>query len=328
MQLDAIKLLINDSLVEVERLLDQQLDSKVALIKEIGAHLIKSGGKRIRPTLVILVAHAYPTALASGVKKASDVLLGTAIELIHAATLLHDDVVDNSQLRRSEETANAIWDNAASVLVGDFLYSRAFQLIVSVEEVAVLKMLAEATNIIATGEMLQLQNRHNLAITEENYLDVLRYKTGALFAAATQAGAISANRSAAEIQQMANFGEYLGIAFQLTDDLLDYVADEKALGKQLGDDLAEGKITLPLLHALKHADEKECEFIKQAILSNCRTLLPELQKIVKNTKSLDYTFERAQHYAQQARNCLDILQQSPYKDALIALTHLVVQREY
>ena len=320
MQLEAIKTLIHDALAEVELLINQQFDSKASLIKEIAAHLIQAGGKRIRPTLVLLVAHAYQSM------SPSSIALAVAIELIHAATLLHDDVVDNSSLRRSEKTANAIWDNAASVLVGDFLYSRAFQLIVSVEEIAVLRMLATTTNVIATGEVLQLQNRHNPNITEQNYLDVLRYKTGALFSAATQAGAISARCTAEEIANMAAFGEYLGLAFQLVDDLLDYTADEKTLGKQLGDDLAEGKITLPLLHALQHVDAKDQAFIEGAIVSGQREALPQLLTLVRSTGGLEYTEQLAKNYTDQARGCLALLPDSPYKKALVGLTHLVLER--
>lgn len=322
MQLEAIKSLIHDALAEVELLLVQQFDAKASLIKEIAGHLMQSGGKRIRPTLVLLVASAY------GKMTSANISLAVAIELIHAATLLHDDVVDNSRMRRSETTANAIWDNAASVLVGDFLYSRAFQLIVSVEEIAVLRMLAETTNIIATGEVLQLQNRHNIDVREENYLDVLRYKTGALFSAATQAAAISARCTPEEINKMAQFGEDLGLAFQLIDDLLDYTADEQTLGKQLGNDLAEGKVTLPLLHALQHASSSDRAVIEGAIISGDREALPELMTIVQSTGSLQYTEQLAQRYAKQASQRLDTLSASPYKDALLALTQIVVARDH
>lgn len=322
MQLEAIKTLIHDALAEVELLITQQFDESASLIKEIATHLIQAGGKRIRPTLVLLVAHTYQSM------SQSSVALAVAIELIHAATLLHDDVVDNSSLRRSESTANAIWDNAASVLVGDFLYSRAFQLIVSVEEIAVLRMLATTTNVIATGEVLQLQNRHNPNITEQNYLDVLRYKTGALFSAATQAGAISAHRTPEEITNMAQFGEYLGLAFQLIDDLLDYTADEKTLGKQVGDDLSEGKITLPLIHALQHVDAVDRAFIEQSIASGERAALQRLMMLVQSTGSLAYTKQLAKNYADKAQACLGMLPDSLYKDALIGLTHLVINRNY
>lgn len=322
MQLQTIKALIQDQLTEVESLLDQQLDSPVSLIKEIGTHLIHSGGKRIRPMLVILVNKAY------GCDGNADVLLGAAIELIHAATLLHDDVVDNSEMRRAQRTANAIWDNAASVLVGDFLYSRAFQLIVSIEDISTLKMLAEATNMIAMGEVLQLQNRHNSEIQEADYLNILLYKTGTLFSAATQAGAILAYRPAAEIKLMRQFGETLGIAFQLVDDMLDYTADEKVLGKKLGDDLAEGKITMPLLHAMKQAPQMEDrQFISQMILEGQREALPRLQQIIHDAGSLNYTISLAQRYVKQAQDCLTVLPDTPFKEALYSLTDLVIQRD-
>jgi octaprenyl-diphosphate synthase len=322
MQLEAIKAVIHDALAEVELLMYQQFDSHASLIKDIATHLIQAGGKRIRPTLVLLVGYAYQGNIQSSIA------LAVAIELIHAATLLHDDVVDNSYMRRSENTANAIWDNAASVLVGDFLYSRAFQLIVSVEEIAVLRMLAETTNIIATGEVLQLQNRHNPHITEQDYLDILRYKTGALFSAATQAGAINAKRSPEDIACMAQFGEALGLAFQLIDDLLDYTADEQALGKQLGDDLAEGKMTLPLIYAVQHVAIEDRAFIEQAIVSGERDALPRLISLVQSSGGLIYTRESAKKYARQACALLDLLPESAYQKALVGLTQLVVARDF
>ncbi len=321
MQLNAIKALIRGSLDEVEALLTEQLESPVLLIKEISTHLIQAGGKRIRPILVILVNAAY------GAKKGPDILLGAAIELIHAATLLHDDVVDNSMMRRGVKTANAIWDNAASVLVGDFLYSRAFQLIVAVQDLPIFKMLAEATNVIATGEVLQLQNRHNPEITEENYLDVLRYKTGALFSSATQAGAIIALRPEEEVKVMAEFGENLGIAFQLADDALDFSADESILGKNIGDDLADGKMTMPLLHALKNASHEDEAFIAQAIQAGDRAAFGRILKIIRASGSLDYTFQLADRYAARAQQCLAIVPPSPYKEALADLTSLLIHRQ-
>jgi octaprenyl-diphosphate synthase len=321
MNLNAIKALIQDSLDDVEDVIDEQLNSPVSLIKEISTHLIRSGGKRIRPMLVILVYHAY------GCEGRADIMLAAALELIHAATLLHDDVVDNSKMRRNEATASAIWDNSAAVLVGDFLYSRAFQLIVGVQDFSVLSMLASSTNIVATGEVLQLQNRHNPDISEDNYIDVLRYKTGALFSAATQAGAIAALRPEEEIKLMAEFGEALGIAFQLADDRLDYCADPETLGKNLGDDLADGKITMPLLHALKNANANDKNFIRQAIMTGDRESLPRLQQIIQACDSLNYTSMLAKRYVEKANNCLQILQDGPYKEALSALTDLVVNRQ-
>ena len=322
MHLDAIKALIANNLDQVEQLLEQQLDSPIDLIKQIGSHLIQAGGKRIRPILVILISKAY------GNTSNTDVSLGAAIELIHAATLLHDDVVDNSQLRRGIKTANALWDNAASVLVGDFLYSRAFQLIVSVKETELLPMLAEATNIIAAGEVMQLQNRHNPSISEKNYLNVLRYKTGALFAAATQAGAILAYRPDQEVEVMKAFGQSIGVAFQLVDDALDYSSDTHTLGKTLGDDLADGKITMPLLHALQHGSSVDRQCIREAITQGNANALGAIQSIIQNTGSIAYTLNLAKEEVEQAKHCLRVLEDSPYKEALFALTDLIIERDY
>ncbi len=320
MQLDGIKALIADSLDKVESLLNNQLDSPVQLIKEISTHLIDAGGKRIRPILVLLTSKAY------GNQQHTDITLAAAIELIHAATLLHDDVVDNSQLRRGRKTANAVWDNAASVLVGDFLYSRAFQLIVDIESQEILQMLAGATNTISTGEVLQLQNRHNPHITEQDYLNVLRYKTGALFSAATQTGAILAYRPDEEVKLMANFGESLGLAFQLADDALDFSANPSALGKNLGDDLADGKMTMPLLHALKNADLNDQQTIQDAIINGDTEALPILQNIIQKTNSIAYTLQVAESAIHEAQRCLQVLPPTPYKEALINLTDLIIHR--
>lgn len=322
MNLTTIKTLVRDRLDQVEQLLDEQLSSSIPLIKELSGHLIHSGGKRIRPLLVILMSQAY------GNTGQEDVLLGTAIELVHAATLLHDDVVDNSSLRRGQKTANAIWDNAASVLVGDFLYSRSFQLMVKANNLEILGMLASATNAISEGEVLQLQNRHNPDIEEENYIKVLRYKTGTLFAASTQIGAILALRPTEEIKVMADFGEYLGVAFQLIDDVLDYAADESTLGKSLGDDLADGKITMPLLYTLSMAKEEEKAFIRQAIMEGQREALPELKKLIDRYQGLQYTQRLAKHYGEEAHRCIEILPDTPYREALFSLINIAVDREF
>lgn len=316
-----IKALVQTRLDAVDTLINQQLHSSISLISDLSSHLINSGGKRLRPLLVLLTAQAYAY---SG---DADITLGAVIELVHAATLLHDDVVDNSLIRRGKKTANALWDNAASVLVGDFLYSRAFQLMVGAENLAILKMLADATNLISEGEVLQLLNRHNPETTESAYLDVLRYKTGTLFAASTQIGAMLANRPAADIEAMQRFGETLGIAFQLIDDALDYCADASTLGKSLGDDLAEGKATLPLIYALQHADSEQKKIIETALLEGDRSALPVLLTIIDACGALAYTQQTAENFAAQARQTLQThVPASIYRDAIDELITLAVQR--
>jgi len=316
-----IKALVLDRLSAVDTLINQQLSSSIPLISDLSSHLINSGGKRLRPLLVLLTAQAY------GYTGNADITLGAVIELVHAATLLHDDVVDNSMIRRGKETANALWDNAACVLVGDFLYSRAFQLMVGAENLIILKMLADATNLISEGEVLQLLNRHNPDTTESAYLDVLRYKTGTLFAASTQIGAMLAKRPVADIEAMQRFGETLGIAFQLIDDALDYCADAATLGKSLGDDLAEGKPTLPLIYALQHATPTHKQIIQTALLEGDRSALPVLLEIIEACGALTYTQRIAEDFAEQARTILqDSMPESIYRDAIRELITLAVQR--
>ncbi len=313
--------LITDRLTAVDSLINQQLNSTIPLIAELSEHLIHSGGKRLRPQLVLLCAQAF------GYLGEHDITLAAVIELVHTSTLLHDDVVDNSSLRRGKATANAIWDNAASVLVGDFLYSRSFQLMVSANNLPILKMLADATNSISEGEVLQLLSRHNPDTTESAYLDILRYKTGTLFAAAAQIGAILAEQSFDTIQAMRHFGETLGIAFQLIDDALDYCADADTLGKSLGDDLAEGKTTLPLIYALQHASVAQCQTIRTALLEGDRTALPLLIDIINTCGALNYTTQLAEDYALQAQTLLLAhIPASAYRDAIDALITLAVKR--
>lgn len=315
------KALVQERLTAVDALIDVQLNSSITLIQELSQHLIHSGGKRLRPLLVLLTAQAY------GYQGEQDITLAAVIELVHTATLLHDDIVDNSTLRRGKQTANAIWGNAASVLVGDFLYSRAFQLMVKTQHLAVLQMLADATNTISEGEVLQLSHRHNPDTTESAYFDVLRYKTGTLFAAATQIGAMLTHQSQDEIQAMQHLGETLGIAFQLIDDALDYCADAASLGKSLGDDLAEGKATLPLIYALQHSDVKTQQLIQMALIEGDRSALPVIVQAIESCGALDYTHQRAAEFAAQARNLLlTHLPASCYRDALCDLITTAVDR--
>lgn len=321
MNVSDLKAMVQQRLTAVDALIDAQLVNSISLIQELSQHLMHSGGKRLRPQLVLLVAQGY------GYLGEHDITLAAVIELVHAATLLHDDIVDNSTLRRGVQTANAIWDNAASVLVGDFLYSRAFQLMVKTQQLDILQMLADATNLIAEGEVLQLINRHNPDISEEAYLEVLRYKTGTLFAAATQIGAILAGQSLHAIQAMQRLGETLGIAFQLIDDALDYCADADTLGKNLGDDLAEGKATLPLIYALQHSHVDVQQQIKLALIEGDRSALPALLTAIEACGGLAYTRQRAADFANQARDLLlDHLPLSGYRDAILELITSAIDR--
>jgi octaprenyl-diphosphate synthase len=318
-----LKAIVQDRLTAVDALIEAQLTNSIDLIQQLSQHLIHSGGKRLRPLLVLLIAQAY------GYSGEHDIDLAAVIELVHAATLLHDDIVDNSMLRRGQQTANAIWDNAASVLVGDFLYSRAFQLMVKAKQLDVLQMLADATNRIAEGEVLQLLNRHNPDIDQAAYIEVLRYKTGTLFAAASQIGALLCHRSTAEVQAMQQLGEALGIAFQLVDDALDYCADADTLGKSLGDDLAEGKATLPLIYALKHADAETQQLLSTALLEGDRSALPLIIPAIQNCGALAYTQQCAEHYADQAKQLLlDHLPESTYRNALLDFIDNAIKRAY
>ncbi|MGH8757356.1 MAG: polyprenyl synthetase family protein, partial [Burkholderiales bacterium] len=244
---------------EVDQVIRKRLHSDVALVRQVAEYIINSGGKRLRPALVILSANAF------GYRGTHHYDLAAVVEFIHTATLLHDDVVDGSALRRSSPTANALFGNTASVLVGDFVYSRSFQMMVEVDSMRVMRVLADATNVIAEGEVLQLVNCHNADLDEQSYLQVIRYKTAKLFEAATRLGAILGNASSHDEEAMASYGMHLGTAFQLIDDVLDYSGDRQQTGKNIGEDLAEGKPTLPLIYAMKHGNENQAAIIRKAI---------------------------------------------------------------
>lgn len=262
MTLDEIRLLSQQDMAAVNEHIFSQLNSDVALINQLGIYIVNSGGKRLRPLLAVLAARAL------GYQGSQHVTLATIIEFIHTATLLHDDVVDESMLRRGKETANAVFGNQASVLVGDFLYTRAFQLMVSLERMRVMQILADATNVIAEGEVLQLMNVNDPDTTEQSYMQVIYCKTARLFEAATELAAVLSDKDPATTEAMRQYGLHLGTAFQLIDDVLDYQADVADLGKNIGDDLAEGKPTLPLIHALKHGTESQKTLIREAILES------------------------------------------------------------
>lgn len=304
----------------VDRVIQERLRSDVALVNKIAHYIISAGGKRIRPRLVLLFAGAL------GFRGPQRHTLAAIVEFIHTATLLHDDVVDESSLRRGRQTANAMFGNAASVLVGDFLYSRAFQMMVSVDRMRVLDVLADATNVIAEGEVLQLMNMHDPDVSVEDYLRVIRYKTAKLFEASARLGAVIADAPQAVEDACAAYGRSLGTAFQLVDDLLDYEGDTQALGKNVGDDLREGKPTLPLLVAMERGSAAERDMIRQAIEQGEEARLPEIVSIVRRTGALDVTREAARAEAAAARACLNNIEPSPYREALLYLCVQSVDR--
>ncbi|MFO1265922.1 MAG: polyprenyl synthetase family protein [Rubrivivax sp.] len=307
-------------MAEVDKLIRQRLASRVALIDQISAYIVNAGGKRIRPRLVLLFAEAF------GCSGPERLELAAIVEFIHTATLLHDDVVDESALRRGRATANAAFGNAASVLVGDFLYSRAFQMMVSVDRMRVLEVLADATNVIAEGEVLQLMNMHDPDLSVEDYLRVIRFKTAKLFEASARLGAVLGEVDAAIEESCAEYGRCLGTAFQLVDDLLDYEGDTAALGKNVGDDLREGKPTLPLLLAMEKADAGERELIRHAIEQGEQQRLPEIIAIVRRTGALEATRAAAQQEAEKARQRALALPPTRAREALIDLCVRSVHR--
>ncbi|KLN95454.1 octaprenyl diphosphate synthase [Moellerella wisconsensis] len=321
MNLESIIELTADDMSAVNEVILGQLTSDVALINQLGYYIVSGGGKRIRPMIAVLAGRAL------GHNGKKHVQVAALIEFIHTATLLHDDVVDESDMRRGKQTANAVFGNAASVLVGDFIYTRSFQMMTDLDSMRVLKLMSEATNVIAEGEVLQLMNCNDPNITEENYMQVIYSKTARLFEAAAHSSAILAEATPEQEKALQDYGRYLGTAFQLIDDLLDYDADNNQLGKNTGDDLDEGKPTLPLLHAMRNGTAEESALIRKAIEDgNGRHLLETVLATMKRCGSLEYTLKRAEQEAEKAINVLNILEDSPYKEALIGLAHVAVQR--
>ncbi len=303
--------LMADEMRQVDAVIQRRLASKVALIDQIGHYIISAGGKRIRPMLVLLFSNAL------GFHGPERFELAATVEFIHTATLLHDDVVDESSLRRGRKTANALFGNAASVLVGDFVYSRAFQMMVSVNRMRVLEVLADATNVIAEGEVLQLMNMHDPDLAVQDYLRVIRFKTAKLFEASARLGAVLAEADAATEEACASYGRALGTAFQLIDDLLDYEGATELLGKNVGDDLREGKPTLPLLIAMERGSSSERELIRHAIEHGEVARLGEIVEIVRHTGAIDATRDAARAEADEARRQLSALKPSTHREALL-----------
>jgi octaprenyl-diphosphate synthase len=320
--IDKLRSVIDADMRAVDEVIRKKLYSEVTLISKISDYIIHSGGKRLRPALVLLSAGAF------GYKGSAHHELAALVEFIHTATLLHDDVVDESKMRRGKQTANALFGNAASVLVGDFLYSRAFQMMVSVGSMRVMEILSEATNVIAEGEVLQLMNVHDASIDEENYLRVVRYKTAKLFEAATRLGAIISNSSKIDEDAMASYGIHLGTAFQLIDDVLDYSGDQDQMGKNIGDDLAEGKPTLPLIYAMRMGSKKHADVVRHAIEQGGLEDLDAVIEAVKATGALDYARGQAQYEANVASAAIAHLPHSIYKDCLLQLSKFAVTRNF
>ena len=320
--LESIRAPIAADMARVDEVIRRRLESHVVLIRTVADYIIGSGGKRLRPALVLLAANAHG---ATGEAKHE---LAAVIEFIHTATLLHDDVVDESSLRRGRKTANAEFGNAASVLVGDFLYSRAFQMIVGAGSLRIMKVLADATNVIAEGEVLQLLNVHDADTDEESYLRVIRYKTAKLFEAATQVGAILGDAPPEGERALAEYGMHLGTAFQLIDDVLDYSGDLHETGKNLGDDLAEGKPTLPLIYAMREGSESDRACIRRAIEEGGKSELVEVVETIHRTGALDYARQRAREEAAAATARLEGLRHSPCRDSLLQLAHFSVERKF
>jgi octaprenyl-diphosphate synthase len=320
--IDFLTPVIGADMAAVDRVLRTSLASDVLLIRQVAEYIIGGGGKRLRPALLLL------TAGATGYRGGEQHTMAAVIEMIHTATLLHDDVVDESQLRRGHPTANAEFGNAASVLVGDFLYSRAFQMMVGVKRMRVLEILADTTNAIAEGEVLQLMNAGDVDLDETAYLNVIQRKTARLFEAAARIGAVLGDAGTAVEDALARYGTHLGTAFQLVDDVLDYSGTADAIGKNLGDDLAEGKVTMPLIRALATGSAEQAAVIRHAIAGGGRTDFAPVVAALENTGALAYTRQRADDEARLASECLAGVPDSPHRKTLLELTVFAAQRTY
>jgi len=320
-ELQDARVLVAGDLAAVDRCLVEQLSSDVALLQTIGTYVIASGGKRIRPLLVLLCAKACGYQQGD-----AHITLAAVIEMIHTATLLHDDVVDAADVRRGQATANAHWSNPAAVLTGDFLYARAFQLMVRVQSLPILELLASVTSTVVEGELLQLMHRHDPTVDETYYRKVIHYKTGALFEAATGMGGLLMQVSEPIQLALITYGHELGMAFQMVDDMLDYLADAEVLGKTLGSDWSEGKLTLPLLRALTQLPSEKSQWLSDAIKGMHAVDWMAVKQLIESTDAIDYTRTAAKVHAQAAATAIQILPSSAYRDALLALTHFVTER--
>ena len=317
---DDIAALADGDMRAVDALILTSLESDVSLVSQVSQYIVMSGGKRLRPLIVLLAARAL------GYQGNQHVRAATVIEFIHTATLLHDDVVDSSARRRGQDSANTVFGNQASVLVGDFLYSRAFQMMVDIDDMRVMRILADATNTIAAGEVMQLMNVHDPETTEDDYQQVIYRKTARLFEAGAQIAAVLSDQDAAIEAAMVDFGRYLGTAFQLVDDALDYAASSEELGKNIGDDLAEGKATLPLIYAMQNCSQKDRKIIRHAIVEGGLDQLARITAIIESTGALQYTADKAREAADLAIASLKGIPESEFRHALINLAELSIQR--
>ena len=322
MEIGAIQQLIDPDMQAVDTLIKKRLQSDVVLVNQLGHYIVNSGGKRLRPMLHLLCANAM------GYDGKHHHSIAAIVEFIHTATLLHDDVVDGSELRRGKDTANALWGNEASVLVGDFLYSRAFEMMVEIGNMRIMEILAHATNIIAEGEVMQLMNVHDADTTEARYLEVIRYKTAKLFEASSRLAAVICDATEAEEQALASYGMHLGTAFQLIDDVFDYSASSEDIGKNIGDDLAEGKPTLPLIYTMRHGSPEQVSLVRTAIETGGLDQIEAVQKAVESTGAIAYTEQAAKDAAAEAIKALATLPDSRHREALQSLAEFAVNRSY
>ncbi len=322
MDIASIRELVADDLAAADTLIHARLSSDVALINQLSHYIVNNGGKRLRPLITLLCARAC------GYRGSKHIEIAAIIEFIHTATLIHDDVVDESELRRGQETANQIWGNEASVLVGDFLYSRAFEMMVEVGSMEVMKIMARTTNVIAEGEVMQLLNCNDPDTTEESYLNVIHCKTAKLFEAAARTAAVISDTTRDQCDALARYGMHLGTAFQLVDDILDYSSTAEETGKHIGDDLAEGKPTLPLIHAMRNGTEAQSRLIRNAIENGGREHITGVMAAIESTGALEYTSRTARQEARHAAQALTGLPPSAYREALLSLADFAVSRTY
>ncbi len=322
MKLEQLYTLIGPDMQAVDNVIRERLHSDVLLIRQVAEYIINAGGKRLRPALILLSSGAL------GYRGSHHHELAAVIEFIHTASLLHDDVVDESDLRRGRETANTLFGNAASILVGDFLHTRAFQMMLDVGDLRIMQVLSEATNIIVEGEVLQLMNCHDTDVSEERYLQVIRYKTAKLFEASSQIGAILGQATPEIEQALAEYGMRLGTAFQLIDDVLDYSGAEAETGKHLGDDLAEGKPTLPLIYVMQNGTAEQADCVRKAIENGGREDFPAVLAAIRATNALEHTKKKAEAEARRAAEAIQCLPASTYKDSLLELSSFAVARSF
>ena len=318
--IEQISDLVSSDFSSVNALISDSLTSEVRLVRTIGEHIVKSGGKRLRPLIVLLVAKAC------GYRGTGHVTLATLVEFLHTATLLHDDVVDESSRRRGLATANARWGNSASILVGDFIYSRAFQLMVDLDRMDIMAIISDATNEIAEGEVLQLSNVGNTDVLEATYFEIIRRKTALLFQAACHTAATLATSEDKVIEAMRDFGLHFGLSFQLIDDYLDYAGDSRVMGKNVGDDLSEGKVTLPLIYALRHSTESDSSLIRRSIESRSAEHLGAVIDAVQASGALEYTKEQAQRHTLLATNQLSTLPCNHFTGGIYSLAQTAIER--